>query len=200
MFAIFVSVLSSYIAFADTTNVYDPAGRLVQVITTGGTSVTYVYDAGGNLKQTVPSAAGTVVIATYSPPSAAPGSSITINGSGFSTTAAQNVVTIGGVAATVTAATANTLTVTVPTAVANGQVSVTVTGVAMASAPMLFIAGASLAIDGASLPFRFVNGQTVSVQFAGTAGQRATLGITGYSGTIASGLSTDHAAPSREFL
>ena len=50
VFAIFVSVLSSYVVFADTTNVYDPAGRLVQVITTGGTSVTYVYDAGGNLK------------------------------------------------------------------------------------------------------------------------------------------------------
>ena len=46
-----------------------------------------------------------------------PGLSTTIAGTGFSTTAASNAVTIDGVAATVTAATATQLTITVPTTI-----------------------------------------------------------------------------------
>lgn len=124
----------------------------------GGASVTYVYDAAGNIKQKIPSASGTVVVATYSPPTAAPGASLTINGSGFSTTLSQNAVTIGGVAATVTAATTNALTVTVPTGVQSGQVSVAVTGVATATAPNAFSAGNSIVADGPAVAARFTNG------------------------------------------
>jgi len=53
-------------------------------------------------------------ISSISPSPMVPGSSATLNGSQFSTTLADNTVTIGGAPVTVTAATATALTVTVP--------------------------------------------------------------------------------------
>jgi hypothetical protein len=75
---------------------------------------------------TVPSS---VVITSIAPATVPAGGTITITGEGFSTTPSQNVVTIGGIVATVTAATATQLTVTVPAAVcaAPGTVAVRVT-------------------------------------------------------------------------
>ncbi len=64
-------------------------------------------------------------ITSINPASAAPGASVTINGTNFSTTANANTVTFGSATATVTAATATSLTVTVPN-VAAGAVNVTV--------------------------------------------------------------------------
>jgi hypothetical protein len=54
------------------------------------------------------------VISSFAPLSGAAGSSVTITGSGFNTTAANNIVYFGAVRAVVTAATATSLTVTVP--------------------------------------------------------------------------------------
>ncbi|MES2730614.1 MAG: FG-GAP-like repeat-containing protein, partial [Bacteroidota bacterium] len=54
------------------------------------------------------------IITFLSPASGPIGTTITINGSGFNTTAANNVVYFGAVKATITAATATQLTVTVP--------------------------------------------------------------------------------------
>ena len=65
-------------------------------------------------------------ISSFSPQSAGLGSTITITGTNFSTTAANNVVTINGVTATVTAATATQLSVTVPACSGTGDVKVTV--------------------------------------------------------------------------
>ncbi|MCM5527352.1 FG-GAP-like repeat-containing protein [Parasegetibacter sp. NRK P23] len=63
---------------------------------------------GGLFAQTVPS------ITAITPSAASIGSSVTIDGADFSTTISDNVVWFGGVKATITAATATSLTVTVP--------------------------------------------------------------------------------------
>ncbi|MGL2964935.1 beta strand repeat-containing protein, partial [Flavobacterium sp. RSB2_4_14] len=65
------------------------------------------------------------VITTFTPESGAIGSSVTITGTGFNTTAAQNIVFFGATQATVTAATSNSLTVTVPLGATYQYLSVT---------------------------------------------------------------------------
>ena len=73
------------------------------------------------------------VITAFSPnsgPTGAAGSTtVTITGTGFSTTAANNIVYFGGVRATVTAATATQLTVTAPSGATFQPISVNVGGV-----------------------------------------------------------------------
>ena len=54
------------------------------------------------------------VISSFSPASASPGTQVTITGTGFNTTASSNIVLFGAVKATVSAASATSLTVTVP--------------------------------------------------------------------------------------
>jgi gliding motility-associated-like protein len=76
-------------------------------------------------------AAQTPVISSISPVSAAPGSSLTINGNSFNTTIANNIVYIGGIKATVTAASATSLTVTIPNGAVAGPVTVTNTANAL---------------------------------------------------------------------
>ncbi len=64
-------------------------------------------------------------ITSFSPTSGAIGSSVTITGTNFNTTAANNIVYFGATKATVTAATAFNLTVTVPTGANYQYISVT---------------------------------------------------------------------------
>ncbi|SJZ63166.1 FG-GAP-like repeat-containing protein [Sediminibacterium ginsengisoli] len=71
------------------------------------------------------------VISSFSPANAAPGASITITGTGFNSTPANNKVLIGGSKATVTAASATSLTVTVPKGALYGYVTVTNTANAL---------------------------------------------------------------------
>jgi hypothetical protein len=62
-------------------------------------------------------------------PNAGPvGTTVTITGTGFDATPANDTVLFGATPATVTQATATSLTVTVPTAAMTGQVTVTVAG------------------------------------------------------------------------
>ena len=87
------------------------SGVQVTVTTAAGTSQTP-----GTITVTAPVPNVPVITSTNpTPPNPAiVGTSLTINGSNFSATAAQNIVTIGGVAANVTNATVAALTVTVP--------------------------------------------------------------------------------------
>lgn len=68
------------------------------------------------------------VITSFSPASGPVGTAVTVNGSNFSTTAANNVVYFGAVRASVTAASAGSLTVTVPAGATYQPLSVTVNG------------------------------------------------------------------------
>ena len=69
--------------------------------------VEYVYDPVGNMNQINRStvSAGALSIFNITPLTVPAGSTITIQGQGFSTTLTANIVTIGGVAATVLKAT-----------------------------------------------------------------------------------------------
>jgi len=107
--------------------IYDGGGQLSDVIDSTGVVVQYVYDQAGNIVQVNRgSASGSLTLLNFNPSSAAPGASVTLVGSGFSATLANNGVSFHGAAATVTGATANTITVTVPNTATTGPVSVTV--------------------------------------------------------------------------
>ena len=67
-------------------------------------------------------------ITSFSPTSAAVGDTVTITGSGFSTTAANNIVYFGGVRATVSSATPTQLVVTVPSGAKDEPITVTANG------------------------------------------------------------------------
>lgn len=68
------------------------------------------------------------VINSFSPVSGPVGTTVTITGSNFSTTAADNIVFFGAVKAPVTAATSTALTVTVPTGATYQPITVTTNG------------------------------------------------------------------------
>src|SRR6266571_262950 len=95
--------------------VYDALGRLTQVVDPSGNVATYNYDAVGNLlsitrSTTSPSA---LAIFSFSPIQGSVGQTVTIQGQKFN-----------GTTSTVTAATANSLTVTVPTGATTGPTCV----------------------------------------------------------------------------
>jgi|GEM_PF-1601457 len=73
-------------------------------------------------------------IGSFSPASGVVGSSVTITGTGFSTTAANNIVYFGAVKAVVSNATATALTVTVPSGSTYQPLSVTTNGLTAYSA------------------------------------------------------------------
>lgn len=80
------------------------------------------------------------LVTSVTPASAIPGTSVTISGIGFNTTAASNIVYFGATKGTVTASSATSLTVTVPTDAVMSRVSVLNTGTQLAGQqPYLFL-------------------------------------------------------------
>jgi IPT/TIG domain/Bacterial Ig-like domain (group 3)/Glucodextranase, domain B len=123
------------------------------------------------------------VISGFSPTAAVVGSTLTIVGSNFATTAAANTVTINGVAATVTSAAANQLAVTVPSGAITGFIKVTTSGNAATSVvPVAVIVPDStvLTADGVSAQSSTTApGQSLAFTFSGAAGQNLGLAISG---------------------
>jgi len=116
---------------------YDDLGRLIKVVDQNGNFATYHYDAVGNLlsitRTTLPANNGLAVV-SFSPQQGYAGlTSVTIQGQGFSLTSSADAVKFNGTPATVTSATANTLTVTVPSTASTGPISATVGGVTATS-------------------------------------------------------------------
>ncbi len=131
--------------------VYDALGRLTTVVDPSGNVATYNYDAVGNLLSitrttTSPSA---LAIFGFSPSQGSVGQTVVIQGQNFSATPSSNTVQFNGTAATVTAATANSLTVTVPAGATTGLISVTV-GTATANSSSNFTVLAIPAITSVS--------------------------------------------------
>lgn len=106
--------------------VYDEFGRLVEVVASDGSSAQYRYDPAGNIVSIKRNSVGGLSLAEFSPDSGPAGTTVTIYGSGFSTTTASNTVKFNGTTAAVTAATAHQLTVKVPTGATTGPISVAV--------------------------------------------------------------------------
>lgn len=87
-------------------------------------------------------------ISSFTPVSGKVGTSVTINGSGFSTTPSLNIVYFGKIKATVSAATATSLTVTVPAGATYQPITVNVSNlIARSSKPFIVTFGAGEALS-----------------------------------------------------
>ena len=93
---------------------YDALGRLVQVTDPSGDAAVYRYDKVGNILAIDRPGGGSVSISAFTPSSGPIGTTVTISGTGFSTTADQNGVTFSGAALAVTTATATQIVATIP--------------------------------------------------------------------------------------
>ena len=146
-----------------TVYLYDELGRLKAVITPSGEAAIYNYDAAGNIVSITRQTNATVSIVEFTPDQGAVGTSVTIYGTGFSLTPAQNSVSFNGVAATVTAASATQLIVAVPAGASTGPITVTTPNGSAASttsfevlqslsitgfSPVIGIPGAAVQVNG----------------------------------------------------
>jgi YD repeat-containing protein len=139
--AIVVSLFwSAAPAHADITYIYDELGRLRAVIDPSQTDGTAIctYDAAGNILSITRQPSDQVSPIEFNPKSGPVGTTVTIKGTGFSTTPSQNAVTFNGVAATVTSATATELVTAVPAGASTGLIGLTVSGVGSASSSESF--------------------------------------------------------------
>lgn len=137
--------------------VYDALGRLVKVIDGQGNVAEYVYDAVGNILEIRRSTISGLAMFDFTPQGGAVGTTVTIQGQGFSPTPANNVVTFNGAAAAVTSATATSLVVTVPPGATTGPVAVTVSSNTATSSgnftvlPLITAINPALALAGSSI-------------------------------------------------
>jgi YD repeat-containing protein len=110
---------------SDVHYVYDEIGRLVAVISPSGDAAIYHYDGVGNILSIERQASGTVSVLEFTPGSGPSGTTVTIYGTGFSSTPAQNTVTFNGAAATVSSSTSTQIVTTVPAGATTGAIAVT---------------------------------------------------------------------------
>jgi YD repeat-containing protein len=194
--------------------VYDALGRLTTVVDPSGNVANYNYDAVGNLLSITRSTSSpsALAIRSFAPTQGSVGQTVTIQGQNFSTTASSNTVQFNGTTATVTAATANSLTVTVPSGATTGPIAVTVSGAtATSSTNFTLISPALITIAvnptspiigrGATQRFSatgtYLNGTTQDITAtvtwsssnSGVASISNTTGSQGQSTSIANGLS-----------
>src|SRR5258708_4969274 len=108
------------------TYTYDAVGRLTSVTDQLGNSAIYSYDAVGNLLSISRPTQNQVTIAAFSPQSGPVGTTVTILGSGFSSTLTQNNVQFNGVSATVLSAQNTLLTAVVPASATTGPITISV--------------------------------------------------------------------------
>jgi YD repeat-containing protein len=149
---------------------YDALGRLIQVTDPSGDSAIYRYDPVGNITAIERPASGGVSISGFTPATGAVGTTVTLYGTGFSSTPGQNTVTfVCGVSctvtATVTSATATQLVLTVPPTATSGPIAVSTPGGSATSAPSAFsvtAAGAPPTITGFT-PTLVVAGNSLTV-------------------------------------
>src|SRR5205823_4300700 len=103
---------------------YDSVGRLTSVTDQFGQSAIYSYDSVGNLLSISRQGTNQITISSFTPSSGLPGASVSILGSGFSSTPSQNTVKFNGVTATVTSSSNTQILTTVPAGATTGTISV----------------------------------------------------------------------------
>ena len=105
------------------TNIYDELGRPVAVVDPASDTVTYTYDAVGNLLSISRSVSSQLSLIEFSPNKGPIGASVTIYGTGFSTTPGDNIVKFNGTTATVTASTATQISTAARTGRRNHRIN-----------------------------------------------------------------------------
>ncbi len=106
------------------TYVYDQASRLTGVVNALGNTAVYNYDTAGNIISISQNASSSISIIDFTPTSGIVGSTVTINGTGFSATKANDTVKFNGTSATNTSATTTQIITTVPTSATSGTITV----------------------------------------------------------------------------
>ena len=104
---------------------YDPAGRLVGVSDSGSNTAKYSYDLVGNLLSIATNPTSQTSVIGFDPQTGSSGTQVTISGTGFSSTIAQDSVSFNGTPATVTSASVTQLVATVPSGTTTGPIAVT---------------------------------------------------------------------------
>jgi RHS repeat-associated protein len=122
-------------------DVHDANGRLLAVVEPAGDAYLYGYDAAGNILSVTHRAAGLSIL-RMSPSRARPGQVVHLYGTGFSGTAANDQVTVEGVAAATKVASPVQLDVTVPSGFTGGAVTLTIGSASVSSAAPLGLAPA----------------------------------------------------------
>lgn len=183
------------------TYVYDDLGRLVGVTNAAGETAIYVYDAVGNLLSIARRGPTDVNIYEWTPKAGPAGTTVTIWGSAFGPTPAQNTVQFNGTAAAVSAASPTTLVVTVPSGATTGPISVTAPNGSATSAgaftvgpdpaptvtsfsPAIAVAGTTLTLNGSGFQAVVANNR-VKVGVAG--GSLATASQSQITATVPAG-------------
>ncbi|MCI0339248.1 MAG: IPT/TIG domain-containing protein [Acidobacteria bacterium] len=161
---------------------YDSNGRLHIVLSPTGEAAIYEYDPAGNFTSITRRAATEVSIIEFSPGAGAAGNSVTIYGTGFSTTASENTVKFNGVTASVTSATKTQLVVTVPTGATTGPISVTTSNGTAASGYQFYVTSGTVYFTGRInfgesliIPTSPSPDMVALINFDGVAGQRVSL-------------------------
>jgi YD repeat-containing protein len=139
---------------------YDQLGRVIGVISPTGDAAAYTYDPTGNITSILRYTSTQVSIVALTPENGSVDSTVTVYGTGFSTTATQNVVKFNGTQASVLSSTSNTIVTEVPAGATTGPVSVA-TPTGSASSKTAFTVAASL------LPT--ISGFTPTIAAVGTA-------------------------------
>jgi YD repeat-containing protein len=143
---------------------YDELGRLIAVVDPNSDTAVYEYDAVGNVLSIDRYDSADVSIISFSPNQGTVATTVTIHGTGFSTTPASNAVTFNGTAATVSSATSTKLVVTVPVGATTGAIAVTAPGGSDTGAESFTVMAGSLTPTITSFtPTIGVGGTSVSV-------------------------------------
>jgi len=120
-------------AYADNAQYfYDAGGRLVGVIDPVAGSAKYDYDQAGNITAIARTSVASLGIVQFFPIRGTSGTTVTVSGTGFGTTA-NTTVKFNGVSASPSAVTQTSITVAVPASATTGALSVTVSGTTVSS-------------------------------------------------------------------
>jgi len=90
------------------------ATTITAVVASGASGSVTVVTPGGTANRTGFIFTSLTIINSFNPTSGSPGTVVTITGANFNPVAANNIVYVGGVQATVSSATSSTLTITIP--------------------------------------------------------------------------------------
>ncbi|HEV8545517.1 MAG TPA: IPT/TIG domain-containing protein, partial [Candidatus Limnocylindrales bacterium] len=141
---------------------YDANGRLSSVIDPAAGSAAYGYDATGNITSITRRASTATAILEVSPDSGPAGTTVAIDGTGFSATPSQNTVKFNGVTATVVSSTTTEIVATVPATATTGTISVTAPS-GNATSPTTFTVGSTAPTITSFTPSIGVTGTSLTI-------------------------------------